>query len=366
MKQFIAFIRKEFYHILRDKRTMLILLGMPIVQIILFGFAISTEVKNVRTAILSPSYDIAVQQVAERLGANEYFQITEVVRSPEELQEEFRKGNIDLAVVFPSQYTNHSYKEGEAIQIIADASEPNLALTRSNYAQNILAQAESELKGISVQSDVIPNLKLLDNPQMKSAYNFVPGVMGLILMIICAMMTSVAIVREKEMGTMEILLVSPVRPIFVILSKAVPYLVLSLVNLATILLLSRFVLDVPVAGSIIGLLLVSLLFILVSLALGLFISCLAQTQAAALLISAMVLMIPTILLSGMIFNIESMPGILQVLSDFIPARWYIDAVRKMMIQGASVVEVWQDCVILFCMTALVLGVSLKKFNDKLE
>ena len=198
MKQFIAFIRKEFYHILRDKRTMLILLGMPIVQIILFGFAISTEVKNVRTAILSPSYDIAVQQVAERLGANEYFQITEVVRSPEELQEEFRKGNIDLAVVFPSQYTNHSYKEGEAIQIIADASEPNLALTRSNYAQNILAQAESELKGISVQSAVIPNLKLLYNPQMKSAYNFVPGVMGLILMIICAMMTSVAIVREKD------------------------------------------------------------------------------------------------------------------------------------------------------------------------
>ena len=159
MKQFIAFIRKEFYHILRDKRTMLILLGMPIVQIILFGFAISTEVKNVRTAILSPSYDIAVQQIAEQLGANEYFQITEVVRSPEELQDEFRKGNIDLAIVFPSQYTNHSYKEGEAIQIIADASEPNLALTRSNYAQNILAQAENELKGIAVQPTVIPTLK---------------------------------------------------------------------------------------------------------------------------------------------------------------------------------------------------------------
>ena len=366
MKQFIAFIRKEFYHILRDKRTMLILLGMPIVQIILFGFAISTEVKNVRTAILSPSYDIAVQQIAEQLGANEYFQITEVVRSPEELQDEFRKGNIDLAIVFPSQYTNHSYKEGEAIQIIADASEPNLALTRSNYAQNILAQAENELKGIAIQPTVIPNLKLLYNPQMKSAYNFVPGVMGLILMIICAMMTSVAIVREKETGTMEILLVSPVRPIFVILSKAVPYLVLSLVNLATILLLSRFVLNVPVAGSIIGLLFVSLLFILVSLALGLFISCLAKTQAAALLISAMVLMIPTILLSGMIFNIESMPGILQMLSYFIPARWYIDLVRKIMIEGVPMHYVWNEVGILLLMLVIFVGISLRLFKNRLN
>ena len=201
---------------------------------------------------------------------------------------------------------------------------------------------------------------------MKSAYNFVPGVMGLILMIICAMMTSVAIVREKEMGTMEILLVSPVRPIFVILSKAVPYLVLSLVNLATILLLSRFVLDVPVAGSIIGLLLVSLLFILVSLALGLFISCLAQTQAAALLISAMVLMIPTILLSGMIFNIESMPGILQVLSDFIPARWYIGLVRKIMIEGVPMHYVWNEVGILLLMLVVFLGISLHLFKNRLN
>lgn len=366
MKQFIAFIRKEFYHILRDKRTMLILLGMPVVQIILFGFAISTEVKNVRTAILPPSYDIAVQQVAERLGANEYFQITEIVRSPEELQDEFRKGNIDLAIVFPTQYTNYSYKEDEAIQIIADASEPNLALTRSNYAQNILAQAESELKGTAAQPAVIPNLKLLYNPQMKSAYNFVPGVMGLILMIICAMMTSVAIVREKETGTMEILLVSPVRPIFVILSKVVPYLVLSLVNLATILLLSRFVLDVPVSGSIIGLLFVSLLFILVSLALGLLISCMAQTQAAALLVSAMVLMIPTILLSGMIFNIESMPGILQVLSDFIPARWYIDLVRKIMIEGVPMRYVWNETGILLLMLVIFVSISLRLFKNRLN
>ena len=201
---------------------------------------------------------------------------------------------------------------------------------------------------------------------MKSAYNFVPGVMGLILMIICAMMTSVAIVREKETGTMEILLVSPVRPIFVILSKVVPYLVLSLVNLATILLLSRFVLDVPVSGSIIGLLFVSLLFILVSLALGLLISCMAQTQAAALLVSAMVLMIPTILLSGMIFNIESMPGILQVLSDFIPARWYIDLVRKIMIEGVPMRYVWNETGILLLMLVIFVSISLRLFKNRLN
>ena len=201
---------------------------------------------------------------------------------------------------------------------------------------------------------------------MKSVYNFVPGVMGLILMLICAMMTSISIVREKETGTMEVLLVSPVRPFFLILSKAVPYFVLSFVNLATILLLSVYVLHVPVAGSLLWLVAVSLLFIFVSLSLGLLISTVTQTQVAAMLASGLMLMMPTMLLSGMIFPVESMPWILQGISALIPARWYIQAVRKLMIQGVDVVNVLSEVAILSGMAVLLITVSLKKFKNRLE
>lgn len=366
MKQFFAFIKKEFYHILRDTRTIMILLIMPVVQIILFGFAISTEVKNIRTLILAPNYDIAVQQIVDRLEANEYFQITQVVHSPEDIQQAFRKGKADLTIVFPQHYSNRIYNAEQHIQIIADASEPNSAVIRSNYAQSILTQAEAQLKGSGSLPTVIPNIQLLYNPQMKSVYNFVPGVMGLILMLICAIMTSISIVREKETGTMEILLVSPARPLSVILSKAVPYFLLSIINLTTILLLSRFVLHVPIAGSLPGLLAVSLLFILVSLTLGLLISCVTEKQVVALLISGMLLMIPTILLSGMIFTIESMPPILQFLSNLIPARWYIELVRKIMIEGVPLRLLYPEIGILLLMGCIFIVVTWRLFKNRLN
>ena len=324
MKQFFAFIKKEFYHILRDTRTIMILLIMPVIQIILFGFAISTEVKNIRTLILAPNYDIAIQQIVDRLEANEYFQIIQIVHSPEEIQQAFRKGNADLAIVFPQQYSNRIYNEEQHIQIIADASEPNSAVIRSNYAQSILAQAEAQLKGSGSLPTVIPNIQLLYNPQMKSVYNFVPGVMGLILMLICAIMTSISIVREKETGTMEILLVSP------------------------------------------ALLAVSLLFILVSLTLGLLISCVTEKQVVALLISGMLLMIPTILLSGMIFTIESMPPILQFLSNLIPARWYIELVRKIMIEGVPLSLLYPEIGILSGMGCIFMLITYRLFKNRLN
>lgn len=366
MKQFIAFVRKEFYHILRDTRTMLILIGMPIVQIILFGFAISTEVKNVQTAVLTSSADTDTRMLIDRLNASEYFTVKYIVHSPQELETLFRQNRIELAVALPSDFNRQRF-DTEQIQIIADATDPNLALTRSGYANGVIRTAQSAL---STAGEVRPSLlihnRLLYNPQMRSAYNFVPGVMGLILMLICAMMTSISIVREKDTGTMEVLLVSPVNPLFVILSKAVPYFVLSILNLTTILLLSVFVLDVPIAGSLGSLLGVSLLFIFVSLALGLLISCLTRTQVAALLVSAMVLMIPTILLSGIIFPIESMPPILQGLSCLIPARWYVSLVRKLMIEGVPFSYVWQEAGVLLLMGTVLIGLTTRKFKNRLE
>ena len=366
MKQFIAFVRKEFYHILRDKRTLLILIGMPIVQIILFGFAISTEVKNVQTAILVSSTDTDTRYLIDRIDANEYFTVKYIVHSPEELEVLFWKNKIELAIAFPPDFNRQRF-DTEQIQIIADATDPNLALTRSSYASGIIRTAQATLADAGkVHPSLLVHNRLLYNPQMKSAYNFVPGVMGLILMLICAMMTSISIVREKETGTMELLLVSPVHPFLVILSKAVPYFALSVLNLTTILLLSVFVLDVPVAGNLSSLLGVSLLFIFVSLALGLLISCLTRTQVTALLVSAMVLMIPTIILSGIIFPIGSMPPILQGLSCLIPARWYVSIVRKLMIEGVPLAYVWQEVSVLLLMGILLTGLTIRKFNNRLE
>lgn len=366
MKQFIAFVKKEFYHILRDPRTMLILIGMPIVQILLFGFAISTEVKNVQTAILTSSTDVDTRHIIDRIDASEYFTVKYVVHSPEELNQLFRKNKIELGIAFPAQLNRQRF-DSENIQIIADATDPNLAITRGNYANGIIATAQAELQQVGIQHpSLVIHTKLLYNPQMQSAYNFVPGIMGLILMLICAMMTSISIVREKETGTMEILLVSPMNPFFVILSKAVPYFMLSIFNLTTILLLSVFVLDVPISGSLGSLLGVSLLFIFVSLALGLLISCVTRTQVAAMLASGMVLMLPTIILSGIIFPIESMPKILQAITYIIPARWYIDIVRKLMIEGVPFAYVWQETGILFIMAIVLIGITTRKFKKRLD
>lgn len=367
MKQFIAFVRKEFFHIFRDRRTMMILLGMPVVQIILFGFAITTEVKNARIAILDPSNDVVTRRIIDRLDASEYFSVTTSLHSPQEVEALFRKGDIDLAVVFSEQFANRVYNGDAGVQIIADATDPNMARTQTGYAASIISAVGQEMLPPGVQpATIVSELKLLYNPQMKSAYNFVPGVMGLILMLICAMMTSISIVREKETGTMEVLLVSPVKPLFIILAKAVPYFVLSFVNLTTILLLSVYVLDVPVAGSLFWLIVVSLLFIFVSLALGLLISSLTKTQVAAMLASGMILLMPTMLLSGMIYPIESMPLILQGISAVLPARWYIQAVRKLMIEGVDISFVLTEMSILAVMAVLLITVSLKKFKNRLE
>lgn len=365
---FLSFVRKEFYHILRDKRTVLIALGMPVIQIILFGFAISTEVQNVRVAVYNPSHDVMAEEITRKIDANKYFTVVDELRIPGRIEKLFEKNEVDLVVVFEENFSGELLHTGSSkIQLIVDATDPNTAQTETGYITNILASYQREHSGINGAGlQIIPELKLLYNPQMKSAYNFVPGVMGLILMLICAMMTSISIVREKERGTMEILLVSPVRPLLIILAKVLPYMVLSCVNLITILLLSVYLLGVPVAGSLFWLSLVSLVFILVSLSLGLLISTLVRTQVAAMLASGMVLILPVVLLSGLIFPVESMPSLLQWVSDIIPAKWYIMAVRKLMIQGVGVIYVWKELVILSSMAFLLVTISLKKFKNRLE
>jgi ABC-2 type transport system permease protein len=365
---FLVFVQKEFYHIFRDKRTMLILLGMPVVQLILFGFAITNEVKNAKIVIFDSSNDDATRRIARQLDASQYFSVVRYVKSQQELKQVFQDGNISMAVVFDERFNENLLHTGKAqLQLLTDATDPNTATQLVQYASSIIGDYQQELmEQNKVPYQIQPEVKLLYNPQMKAAYNFVPGVLGMILMLICAMMTSIAIVREKELGTMEILLVSPMKPIYIILAKAIPYLTLSSINLVTVLLLSIFVLNVPVAGSLFWLFLVSLLFILVSLSIGLLVSTLVNSQMAAMLVSVLAMMMPVILLSGMIYPIENMPPVLQWASNIVPARWYISAVKGLMIKGVGIAAVGKEVTVLCVMVVLLITVSMKKFKIRLE
>ena len=368
MKQLFSFIRKEFHHILRDRTTMMILILMPIIQIILFGFALTTEVKNTKVAVLATTDDEVTNRIIEKINSSSYFDVVANIHSDDEIQAIFRDAKAKLVIVFEDHFSENLRHNGKAhIQLIADATDPNAATSFTFYVSNIIASYQQELMGATKNPyQITPEVKMLYNPQMVGAFNFVPGVLGMIMLLICAMMTSIAIVREKEMGTMEILLVSPMKPIYTILSKITPYFVLSAFNFATITLLSVFVLKVPVAGSFLSLVSVSLLYIFVSLALGLLISTLTSSQLAAMLISGMGLMIPVMLLSGMIFPIENMPVILQWLSNIVPARWYISAVKTIMIQGLGISSVLKEVAVLSFMSIVLVTVSLKKFKVRLE
>jgi ABC-2 type transport system permease protein len=369
MKQFIAFIQKEFHHIFRDTWTMIILLVLPVLMLILFGYALSTEVKNVRVSIYDPSRDSMTEEIVRKLESSEYFTISGILDSPLEIEKEFQSDNSALVVVFSEDFSSTTLRGGAQIQLIADGSDPNTAVTMTNYATAIISGLLQEKTAappgrISHQINIIT--KLIYNPEMKSAYNFVPGVMGMVIMLICAMMTSISIAREKESGTMEILLVSPMKPLLIILSKAVPYFFLSCINLLTIILFAVFLLKVPIAGSIPALLTVSLIYIFVSLSIGLLISSVATSQVMALLLSGMALMMPAMYLSGMMFPIENMPLALQWVAQIIPAKWYIVAAKNIMIKGLGFSSIVRELAVLSQMALVLITVSLKRFKLRLE
>lgn len=360
---FLQFIRKESLHILRDKRTLLVLLLQPAVMLLLFGFAISTEVNDVRVAVVAPFRSDGVNDAVARMANNPNFTFCGYI-SQSQIDDVLRTGEATAVVVFAADYDRRMMQSAQGqpasppVQIVVDASNTNIAGSASVYLQNILSPAAS--------AQSLFETRLLYNPQMKSAYNFVPGIMGVIFILVCAMMTSVSIVREKETGTMEVLLVSPVRPMKIVIAKMVPYFAISCITLTAILLLSCYVLGVPMSGGIGGIVFMSMLYISLALAFGLLISTFARTQVAAWLVSAVVMMMPMIMLSGMLFPIENLPLVLQGVSCVIPARWYIAAIRKMMNEGLPFSAVLREFAVLCTMLVVIVGVSLKKFNDKLE
>ncbi len=367
MKQFLAFVRKEFLHVFRDPKTLLLLFGMPIAQIVLFGFALSNEIKNTRIVVCDYAHDGATQNIITRLEASRYFEIEQALPGHTEIERAFQKGKIKLAVIFPAGFEQDLLHLNKAqVQIIADGSDPNTASTLTQYAGAILRDYQESLKRESaIPYKIDTETRMIYNPELKGVTNFVPGVMALVLVLICVLMTSVSIVREKERGTMEILLVSPFHPFLVLISKAVPYLVLSLFNLVIILLLSVHALDMPVKGSILLLFGESTLLVMTALSLGLLISNVTDSQQSAMMISLMGMLLPVMLFTGFMFPLENMPWPLQVISNIVPSKWYYIIVKAIMIKGLGLHAVWKETLILLGMTVFLQVLSLKRFKTRL-
>lgn len=368
MKQFLSFVIKEFLQVFRDKKTLLMLFGVPIVQIVLFGFALSNEIKDSNIVIVDNARDIASQQLINKIASTDYFNIKKVLSSSSQIDDAFKSGDIKLAIVFPVNfYNNLMHTNNAQIQIIADASDPNTATTLTNYVTGIIQAYQSQVNTATNAPDQIEvSTRMLYNPDLKGAPDFVPGVIAMVMLLVCVMMTSISIVREKELGTMEVLLVSPFKPIYVIIAKAIPYLALSLINLTVILLLSYFALDLPIKGNLLLLYAVSTLFIITCLSLGLLVSTAADTQQGAMTLSLVGMFLPTLMLSGYIFPIENMPWILRMLSNIVPAKWFYIIIKDLMLKGLSFSYIWKETVILMGMTTVFLVLSLRNFKIRLQ
>jgi ABC-2 type transport system permease protein len=368
MNRFTGFVKKEFLHIIRDLRSMMILFGIPVVQILLFGFVLTNEIKDADIAILDQSHDAATTEITQKMLASGYFRLRENLQSTEQIEPLLKSGRVRQVVVFGQDFEKNMMRDGSAqVQIIGDASDPNTANMLASYTRAIVydyARSINPLAKPTYQID--QQVRMLYNEELRGVFMFVPGTMALILMLLSAMMTSISIAREKELGTMEVLLVSPLRPMQIVLGKVTPYIGMAFINAIIIITLGVLVFNMPLLGSLTLLMAVSLLYICMALALGILISTMANSQQIAMFISMFVLMLPTLLLSGFIFPVENMPVLLQWISNIIPAKYYITIVKNIMLKGAGFAFVWKETLVLLGMLCLFIFISVKKFKIRLE
>lgn len=368
MKRFLGFVRKEFLHIFRDFRTLIILFGLPAVMIILFGYVVRTDLKNADIAFLDHSKDEVSTRLTDKICSSGFFNMAGNLLNYSDIDRVLKSGRAKAVIVFGENFGRDLISGGKAgVMIIADGSEPNIATLVTNYATAIIADFNRQQAGMNPAAGpvITPEVRMVYNPALESHFMFVPGVITMILILICALMTSITLTREKEFGTMEVLLVSPLKPIQIIVGKVTPYFFLSFINVIVILLLSWLVFDLPVRGSIILLLAESMLYILMSLSFGILISAVAKTMQQAIFISLIGMMLPTILLSGFIFPIENMPEVYNWISSVLPPRYFIVIIKNIMIKGTGFLYVWKETLVLVIMTMIFMGLSIRKFKVRL-
>nr|WP_321409212.1 ABC transporter permease [uncultured Carboxylicivirga sp.] len=364
MNRFIAFVKKEFLHIFRDYRTMLILFIMPIVQILIFGFAITTEIKDASIAILDKSKDEVTRELTQKMLSSGYFKNDAYLTDESQIEPAFNDQRVKMVVVFEPEFSQNLQKTGTAhVQLVCDASDPNSARMLSQFADGIFT---SYTTSSGVPMGIQPEVRMFYNEALEGVYMSIPGIMAMILMLVSAMMTSISITREKEFGSMEVLLISPLKPLQIILGKVTPYVLMALINAVSILALGYWVFGVPVKGSIVLLLIECLLFTILALSLGILISTVAKNQMVAMFMSMFALMLPVILLSGFIFPVENMPLPLRILSNIIPPKWFIIIVKTIMLKGGGLFYVWKETLILIGFVVLFVTLSVKKFKIRLQ
>jgi len=368
MNRFKSFVIKEFYHIFRDTRSLIVLFGIPVAQVLLFGFVITNDIRNAKVAVLDYSKDNVTREITDKIVSSEYFSLANYLSTDKDIDDIFKQGNVKLVLVFEHDFAKNLQNTGKAdMQVLADATDPNTANLLVSYTSAIVLNYTMEMNKLAkIPMQIGMEPRMFYNPELKSVYMFVPGIMAMILMLISAFMTSITITREKESGTMEILLVSPLKPAQIIIGKVMPYVLLSFLNAIVIILLGIFVFGIPVQGNFLLLLGESMLFIILALSLGILISTIAASQQTAMMMSMFALMLPTILLSGFVFPIENMPTILQVIANLMPPKWYIIIVKNIMLKGTGLFYVWKETLVLIGMTIFFIMVSIKKFKVRLE
>ncbi len=366
MKAFLGFVRKETLHLLRDRQTLAILILFPVVQVLIFGFAVRTDVRDIAIAVVDPTPDVATIELRERIAASDRFHIASVATSTRDLDHEFRRGSVRQALVLPRDVERRLGRgDSLPVQLLTDGSDPNTGGIMMGYATAIIQRWYRDAAPGARELRIDADTRMRYNPTLESAHLFVPGLVAFVLTIVSALMTAISISREKETGTMEMLLVSPIRPGAIVAGKVTPYIALGFVSVLLVLAAARTVFGVPLRGSVGLLLAESGLYIVTALALGIVISTKAPNQRTAMIAALAGLMMPTLLLSGFIFPLDSLPWPLQWLSHLVPARWFLTIVRGIMIKGAGLATLWQETLILIGMTAFLLVAGSRRLAIRL-
>lgn len=366
MKSFKAILVKEFRHIFRDMRTLILIIAMPIVLVILFGYTIRNEISNTKIAVLDYSHDSYSKLLIEKMTASTYFNIKKVLNSEDEIEKAFQQGLINMAVIIPRNFEENIIRCKECdVQLIIDASNINIATTIESYGNQILMDFQNDIN--QGQPNLQPfdvSIKMQYNPSLASAYMFIPGNIALIMIIVTALMTSITLTREKEMGSWRMLAITPVRQLTMVVAKIIPYMIISLLCTVIVIVLGIVMFKMPMQGNIALLILVCMLFMLTACALGILISAITKSQQVAMILCMLGLFLPALLLSGFIFPLENMPIVLQLLAHIIPTKWFIIALKDIMIKGAGLVTVWLPLTILSAMTVFLIAVSVRKLMSK--
>lgn len=365
MKELGVFISKEFKHIFRDYRSLLIIFGLPLAQVFLFGYAISNEVKDAHITIYDQANDVLSRKLISKVLSTDYFKLSSLSSSYDDITNGFKSGDHHIAIVIPPKFGERFTEFDAKVQVLTDASDPNQANILANYATGVINTFMMEELDYTPPNQIVTEVRMTYNPELKSVYLFVPGVIVVLLMVICAMLTSIALTKEKELGTMEILLVSPLKPAIIVIGKVIPYLFLSFINAMFILVVGFTVFGMPMVGSFALLALEMILFIIAALSIGIFISSKTQSQQVAMMISLVATLLPSVLLSGFIFPIDSMPWPLQWLSHIMPPKFFVIIVKGIMLKGVGLEVLWKETLVICAFILFFTMASIKSFKTRL-